>query len=115
MYDSKDDEIDQSLLYVPDFMANIFYSVDLNQNTSLVMNYRLTGERIAQYESSFADQIIAESYGILNIAVDQDISIKENNLKLSFVIDNLFDEEYESTVGYPEPGRSFQFAIEYHL
>ena len=79
------------------------------------MNYRLTGERIAQYESSFADEITAESYGILNIAVDQDITIKENNLKLNFVIDNLFDEKYESTIGYPEPGRSFQFAIEYYL
>ena len=115
MYDSNDDEIDKSLLYVPDFMANIFYSVDFNQNTSLVMNYRLTGQRIAQYESSFADEITAESYGILNIAVDQDITIKENNLKLNFVIDNLFDEKYESTIGYPEPGRSFQFAIEYYL
>ena len=114
-YDSNDDELDKSLLYVPDFMTNIFYSVDFNQNTGLVMNYRFTAERIAQYESSFAEQITVESYGILNIAINQDITIKENNLKLNFVIDNLFDEEYESTFGYPEPGRSLQFAIEYHL
>ena len=36
-------------------------------------------------------------------------------LLVNLNIDNLLDEEYISTVGYPEPGRSMNFAVEYEL
>ena len=41
--------------------------------------------------------------------------IGENSIMLNLTVDNLLDEEYISTIGYPEPGRSIKFTLEYRL
>ena len=82
VYESLDKDIDEKLLYVPDNSASLLMVYKQNNSTHYSLNYKLTGNRILQYASSFAEQV---------------------------------DDEYISTIGYPEPGRSLNFTLEYKI
>ena len=116
VYDSLDKDIDEKLLYVPDSSASLLLVYKLNNLTHYSLNYKLVGERILQYESSFAEQVNDKSYGLLSLGVSNVFNwIGEDSVMLNMTVDNLLDEEYISTIGYPEPGRSIKFTLEYKL
>ncbi len=116
VYDSLDKDIDEKLLYVPDSSASLLLVYKLNNLTHYSLNYKLVGERILQYESSFAEQVNDKSYGLLSLGVSNVFNwIGEDSVMLNMSVDNLLDEEYISTIGYPEPGRSIKFTLEYKL
>ena len=116
VYDSLDKDIDEKLLYVPDSSASLLLVYKLNNLTHYSLNYNLVGERILQYESSFAEQVNDKSYGLLSLGVSNVFNwIGEDSVMLNMTVDNLLDEEYISTIGYPEPGRSIKFTLEYKL
>ena len=116
VYDSLDKDIDEKLLYVPDSSASLLLVYKLNNLTQYSLNYKLVGERILQYESSFAEQVNDKSYGLLSLGVSNVFNwIGEDSVMLNMTVDNLLDEEYISTIGYPEPGRSIKFTLEYKL
>ena len=116
VYDSLDKDIDEKLLYVPDSSASLLLVYKLNNLTHYSLNYNLVGERILQYESSFAEQVNDKSYGLLSLGVSNVFNwIGEDSVMLNITVDNLLDEEYISTIGYPEPGRSIKFTLEYKL
>ena len=111
IYDSKDNDMDEKLLYVPDYSANIFLSHNFNQSINMVFNYKYTGKRILQYGSDLSDQTDGDAYGVLDFSVSKDF----DTLKTSLIVDNLLDETFESTLGYPEPGRSIKLVAEYKI
>jgi len=111
IYDSKDNDMDEKLLYVPDYSANIFLSHNFNQSINMAFNYKYTGKRILQYGSDWSDQTDRDAYGVLDFSVSKDF----NALKTSLIVDNLLDETFESTLGYPEPGRSIKLVAEYKI
>ena len=116
VYDSLDKDIDEKLLYVPDSSASLLLVYKLNNLTHYSLNYKLVGERILQYESSFAEQVNDKSYGLLSLGVSNVFNwMGEDSIILNMTVDNLLDEEYISTIGYPEPGRSIKFTLEYML
>ena len=116
VYDSLDEDIDEKLLYVPDSSASLLLVYKLNNLTHYSLNYKLVGERILQYESSFAEQVNDKSYGLLSLGVSNIFNwMGEDSVILNMTVDNLLDEEYISTIGYPEPGRSIKFTLEYML
>ena len=116
VYDSLDKDIDKKLLYVPDSSASLLLVYKLNNLTHYSLNYKLVGERILQYESSFAEQVNDKSYGLLSLGVSNVFNwMGEDSVMLNVTVDNLLDEEYISTIGYPEPGRSIKFTLEYKL
>ena len=116
IYDSLDKDIDEKLLYVPDSSASLLLVYKLNNLTHYSLNYKLVGERILQYESSFAEQVNDKSYGLLSLGVSNVFNwMGEDSVMLNVTVDNLLDEEYISTIGYPEPGRSIKFTLEYKL
>ncbi len=117
VFESLDNEIDKKLLYVPENSASLLMVYKQNSSTHYSLNYKLTGSRILQYESSFADQVDDESYGLLSFGLSKSIVLGsgQNRVKANLIIDNLMDEEYFSTIGYPEPGRSMNLTIEYKL
>ena len=88
----------------------------LNNLTHYSLNYKLVGDRILQYQSSFAEQVNDKSYGLVSFGISNVFNwIGENSIMLNLTVDNLLDEEYISTIGYPEPGRSIKFTLEYRL
>ena len=111
IYDSKDNDMDEKLLYVPDYSANIFLSHNFNQSINMAFNYKYTGKRILQYGSDWSDQTDRDAYGVLDFSVSKDF----DTLKTSLIVDNLLDETFESTLGYPEPGRSIKLVTEYKI
>ncbi len=111
IYDSKDNDMDEKLLYVPDYSANIFLSHNFNQSINMAFNYKYTGKRILQYGSDWSDQTDGDAYGVLDFSVSKDFDA----LKTSLIVDNLLDETFESTLGYPEPGRSIKLVAEYKI
>jgi len=111
IYDSKDNDMDEKLLYVPDYSANIFLSHNFNQSINVALNYKYTGKRILQYGSDWSDQTDGDAYGVLDFSVSKDF----DTLKTSLIVDNLLDETFESTLGYPEPGRSIKLVAEYKI
>ena len=116
IYESLDKDIDEKLLYVPDNSASLLMVYKLNKSTHYSLNYKLTGNRILQYESSFADQVDDKSYGLLSFGVSNLFNLQGKNVVVfNLTVDNLLDEEYVSTIGYPEPGRSVNFTLEYKI
>ena len=117
LYDSLDKDMDKKLLYVPDSSASLLLIFKQNSSTNLSLNYKLTGDRILQYGSDWADQVNDKSYGLLSFGLSKKIELgnDQNVIKANLTVDNLLDEEYISTIGYPEPGRSVNFTVEYQL
>ena len=88
----------------------------LNNLTHYSLNYKFVGDRILQYSSSFAEQVNDKSFGLLSLGVSNVFNwMGEDSVMLNMTVDNLLDEEYISTIGYPEPGRSIKFTLEYKL
>ena len=116
-FDSLDKDMDKKLLYVPDSSASLLLIFKQNSSTKFSLNYKLTGDRILQYGSDWADEVNDKSYGLLSFGFSKKIAIgnSKNIVLANLTIDNLLDEEYISTIGYPEPGRSVNFTIEYKI
>ena len=115
LYDSVDKDIDEKLLYVPDNSASLLLIYKQNNCTRYSLNYKLTGDRILQYGSDWADQVNDKSFGLASFGVATNFRFLDSLLLINLNIDNLLDEEYVSTIGYPEPGRSINLAVEYEL
>ena len=116
VYESLDKDIDEKLLYVPDNSASLLMVYRQNDTTSYSLNYKLTGNRILQYQSSFADQVNDESYALVSLGISNLFNLQGRNVVMfNLTVDNLLDEEYISTIGYPEPGRSVNFTLEYKI
>ena len=115
LYDSVDKDIDEKLLYVPDSSASLLLIYKKNNSTRYLLNYKITGDRILQYGSDFADQVNDKSFGLASFGVVTNFRFLDSLLLINLNIDNLLDEEYISTIGYPEPGRSINLAVEYEL
>ncbi|MDC0918221.1 hypothetical protein OAQ61_03865 [Candidatus Marinimicrobia bacterium] len=111
IYDSEDDDLKKKLLYVPEYSANVFLAHNLNQDMNIVFNYKYIGKRILQYGSDLSSQTDGDGYGILDLSISKDF----NDLKASLVVDNILDKAFESTLGYPEPGRSIKMVVEYKI
>ncbi len=116
IYESLDKDIDEKLLYVPDNSASLLMIYRQNDTTSYSLNYKLTGNRILQYQSSFADQVNDESYALVSLGISNLFNLQGRNVVMfNLTVDNLLDEKYISTIGYPEPGRSVNFTLEYKI
>ena len=116
IYESLDKDIDEKLLYVPDNSASLLMVYRQNDTTSYSLNYKLTGNRILQYQSSFDDQVNDESYALVSLGISNLFNLQGRNVVMfNLTVDNLLDEKYISTIGYPEPGRSVNFTLEYKI
>ena len=116
IYESLDKDINEKLLYVPDNSSSLLMVYRQNDTTSYSLNYKLTGNRILQYQSSFADQVNDESYALVSLGISNLFNLQGRNVVMfNLTVDNLLDEKYISTIGYPEPGRSVNFTLEYKI
>jgi outer membrane cobalamin receptor len=117
LYDSLDKDMDEKLLYVPDSSASLLLIFKQNNSASYSINYKLTGDRILQYGSDWANTVKDETFGLVSFGLSKNIAFggNQNMVKANLTIDNLLDEVYISTIGYPEPGRSMNLTIEYQL
>ena len=109
--------MDEKLLYVPDSSASLLLTFKQNSSTNYSLVYKLTGDRILQYGSDWAEPVNDVSFGLVSFGFSKNIALgsNQNMVRANLIVDNLLDEEYISTIGYPEPGRSMNFTVEYQL
>ena len=69
----------------------------------------IIGDRITQYASSYTPEVLSKKFDTINLAY----ALKEKSIRYGFIINNLFNEKYQSTFGYPEPLRTFNLTLEY--
>ena len=117
LYDSLDKDMEEKLLYVPDSSASLLLTFKQNSSTNYSLVYKLTGKRILQYGSDWAEPVNDASSGLASFGFSKNIILgsNQNMVRANLTVDNLLDEEYISTLGYPEPGRSINLTVEYQL
>ena len=117
LYDSLDKDMEEKLLYVPDSSASLLLTFKQNSSTNYSIAYKLTGKRILQYRSDWAEPVNDASSGLASFGFSKNIILgsDQNMVRANLTVDNLLDEEYISTLGYPEPGRSINLTVEYQL
>ena len=107
-YDSIDKSKNKKLLYVPDYQASLTYFFSIDKH-SLEIDYLIIGDRITQYASSYTPEVLSKKFDTINLAY----ALKEKSIRYGFIINNLFNEQYQSTFGYPEHLRTFNLTLEY--
>lgn len=107
-YDSIDKSKNKKLLYVPDYQVSLTYFFSIDKH-SLEIDYLIIGDRITQYASSYTPEVLSKKFDTINLAY----ALKEKSIRYGFIINNLFNEKYQSTFGYPEPLRTFNLTLEY--
>lgn len=97
---------------------------NLFENTLLLLDYKYQDEQIAEVceedppGSDFWDcyDNPMDSYDVFNFAIEQTLFKKRGFIKdavLKFYVNNLFDEDYENSRGYPMTDRTYGGALSF--
>ncbi|MCH7612795.1 MAG: TonB-dependent receptor [Candidatus Marinimicrobia bacterium] len=100
-----------SLRYAPDYSGFIALSKNF-KSVSIAISGHYTGERIAMYD--FPEDEILPDYFISSASISFDQSIFNQIITVSFSIENMSDKQYQTVLGYPEPGRAFNLTFNIH-
>ena len=98
----------EPLRYSPERIGTIFLEKRLNK-FSISTNSHFTGEMISAY--SYPKNSTIPSNSTTSIHICNTMPLQRLDLIASFSIINVFDQDYESSRGYPEPGRSFELTL----
>ena len=94
-----------SLVITP--LANVETSVF--DNIKIIPSLEYVGSRLASSYTETQEQKILPSHTLVHIKLSCDIT---KYAALAFDVRNLFDELYEISTGFPQPGRSFSISVE---
>ena len=77
LYDSLDKDMDEKLLYVPDSSASLLLTFKQNSSTNYSLVYKLTGDRILQYGSDWAEPVNDVSFGLVSFGFSKNIAFRK--------------------------------------
>ena len=100
------------MLYTPRHSAglNLDYTA---KKWQLHYQAYFTDDRISRY--SWPQNVTIEKVLEHTVGISYDFNFKLGTISNSFLIENLTDENYETIKGYPEPGRTFKYRIQYYI
>lgn len=105
------ESLNKQLIYVPEHQFNYMLEIGL-KNTQLTYNYRYTSLR---YISTDNNWYLPANF-ISDVALSQKINLSENTkLQLSFRVNNLFNQTYQSIAWRPMPLRNYLFNLTFQL
>jgi iron complex outermembrane receptor protein len=110
--DTKDAQMKQSLRYAPKISGNIDLSFQ-QQMYSFAIQIHHTGEQIAIYD--WPDNVILDKATITTLILSYYPSFFNNQVQVVLTSENLFDRQYQSVYGYPEPGRRIRITMTYNF
>ena len=105
---TRDLQQNKALRYAPELSGNIIVSAKLKKFTAGISGC-FTGTRIAMY--NFPDDEMLPSHFIPSLFIQKNFKIFKHPLSINLAADNILDTQFETILGYPEPGRSFYFSI----
>ena len=110
--DWADEAIGKQLVYVPQFSSSAVVALAY---TSWKLSYKWCwySERYTTSDNDMATRIgRVLPYFMNDIVLEKRFSTKAALFSLKLAVNNLFNEEYESVLNRPMPGRNFEFFIE---
>jgi outer membrane cobalamin receptor len=109
---TKDIDLDKALLYAPEVIgyAGINY---ITKVLNITFNAHYTDKRISSY--GYPDDESLPSYIQTNATFQYLLSLFGNQFSLMLDVNNVFDKQFESINGYPEPGRTIRLGLKYML
>lgn len=96
----------KQLLYVPFYKSSGFIGFGFNK-TLLLVSGVWVGKRFVSTDN--LDSITA--YGLLNMAINQTLTIKKASMNLFVRVNNILDNRYEAIVWRPMPGINYEFGV----
>jgi len=115
----EDEETGEDLLYTSEW--NLSYGLMVSDYNGLTarLNFAYTGEQdIEDFESGWPAPVIEKGgFTVANVSVEKRIVDfgSYGDLSLRGEILNLLDKDYAYVKGFPMPGRSFVFGVEYEF
>ena len=110
--DWADEAIGKQLVYIPQFSASSIVALAY-RNWRLSYKWCWYSERYTTSDNDMATRIGRVLPYIMNdIVLERRFALRNTGLSLKLAVNNLFDEEYESVLNRPMPGRNFEFFIE---
>ena len=110
--DWADEAIGKQLVYIPQFSASSLVALAY-RNWRLSYKWCWYSERYTTSDNDMATRIGRVLPYIMNdIVLERRFALRGAGLSLKLAVNNLFDEEYESVLNHPMPGRNFEFYIE---
>lgn len=105
---TRDQFYNKPLRYAPEWSGAFKIQRSLG-HVNMGLSGRYTGKRIAMYD--YPEDITLSSHFIPSFFVSRSYEIKKHTVELQFSTDNLFDKNFETIAGYPEPKRSVYLNI----
>lgn len=108
---SVDNSRGKQLIYIPKHKGNLFVAV-LVKNFTLKYDLEYVGKRYtssSNEESQF--ERVLNPYWLSKISLDKILEIKDFRLNMKFTVENLFNEDYQSILWRPVPGRFYSFTM----
>jgi len=103
--------IDRQLEYVPLHSGNVFSTINWK-----AFDFTLDGSYTGEQYTDEDDRNILDAYFLLNTAINYHFKLNTaNNIKLSGMINNLLNVDYQSTWGYAMPGINYHVSLTYQF
>ena len=108
---TRDYNRNNALRYAPDYSGFISLSKNFKRISFTLSGY-YTGEQIAMYD--FPEDEILPDYIFSSAFISVKQSIFSQIITFTFSIENMFDKQFQTVLGYPEPGRAYNLTFNIH-
>ena len=97
----------------PEWVGSLSGNWQISANWDTTLDYRYTGEQwsTTRYAGSEESREL-DAYHRIDWAVRWTLA---EEWQLRFSADNLLDEDYQTSIGFPAPGRLFRFGVQFGL
>jgi len=106
-----DNTVNNQVPFIPREMANIGLKIKW-KNWRGDLNWNRTGFRYLTYSNS-ANEFLPSHY-LVDLTLGYDLELFDQFCNINFILNNLFNKNYQVMYGYPMPGRNFQISINIH-
>ncbi len=107
--------VDQSrgkqLIYIPKHKGNVYAGATWN-NFTVKYDVNYIGKRYTKSSNAETDyERVLNPYWLNKLTLDKQISLNTWKVNFKFTIENLFNENYQSILWRPMPGRYYNFTV----
>ena len=101
----------KQLIYIPKHKGNLYLSCTWRKYT-LKYDLNYTGKRYTKSSNieSYFEQVL-NPYWLSKVVIDKQVEWNNYTLNLKFTVENIFDNNYQSILWRPMPGRFYSFSL----
>jgi outer membrane cobalamin receptor len=108
---SADESRGKQLVYIPKHKGGFYASVSWKKFT-LKYDLNGVGKRFTKSSNRESDfEQVLNPYWLSKLSLDKQIQLEDFSFSLKLLVDNLFDQNYQSILWRPAPGRFYTFSV----